>query len=110
VSVTDRILVCRECGVTFKFSTGEQAFFASHGLLHLPSRCSNCRASRKSSCQDGDYVSYGAAASFGGRIPRQMHPATCSACGELTEVPFTPRTDKPVYCSDCFEVQQREAR
>ncbi|HEY3081691.1 MAG TPA: CxxC-x17-CxxC domain-containing protein, partial [Chloroflexota bacterium] len=37
------------------------------------------------------------------RAPREMFPATCSNCGKETQVPFQPRGDKPVYCSDCFE-------
>jgi CxxC-x17-CxxC domain-containing protein len=32
-----------------------------------------------------------------------MYPATCSSCGKETEVPFMPRTDKPVYCRECFQ-------
>ena len=31
-----------------------------------------------------------------------MFPAVCSDCGKATQVPFEPRLDKPVYCSDCF--------
>ena len=27
---------------------------------------------------------------------------TCADCGTECQVPFVPRTDKPVYCSDCF--------
>jgi CxxC-x17-CxxC domain-containing protein len=27
---------------------------------------------------------------------------TCSDCGTECKVPFVPRTDRPVYCSDCF--------
>ncbi|MDH3279247.1 MAG: hypothetical protein OEM17_03665 [Nitrosopumilus sp.] len=27
---------------------------------------------------------------------------TCADCGTQCQVPFVPRTDKPVYCSDCF--------
>ncbi|MCV0431072.1 CxxC-x17-CxxC domain-containing protein [Nitrosopumilus sp.] len=27
---------------------------------------------------------------------------TCSDCGTECEVPFVPRTNKPVYCNDCF--------
>ena len=27
---------------------------------------------------------------------------TCSDCGTECQVPFVPRTNKPVYCSDCF--------
>jgi CxxC-x17-CxxC domain-containing protein len=37
-----------------------------------------------------------------------MYPAVCSQCGKDTEVPFQPRTDKPVYCRECFQ-QQRAA-
>ena len=27
---------------------------------------------------------------------------TCADCGDQCTVPFVPRSDKPVYCSDCF--------
>ena len=27
---------------------------------------------------------------------------TCADCGTECQVPFIPRTDRPVYCSDCF--------
>ena len=38
--------------------------------------------------------------SFGG--PRQMFQATCSDCGQQTEVPFKPMEGRPVYCRDCY--------
>ena len=28
--------------------------------------------------------------------------AVCAACGKACKVPFQPREDRPVYCSDCF--------
>jgi len=28
---------------------------------------------------------------------------TCSECGKECEVPFKPRTDKPLFCDDCFK-------
>lgn len=34
--------------------------------------------------------------------PREMHDATCSACGAKTQVPFKPSGDRPVYCRDCY--------
>ena len=37
------------------------------------------------------------------RPPREMHKATCGDCGNECEIPFEPRNDKPVYCSDCFK-------
>ncbi len=103
MSYVDRILTCRECGSSFTFTTGEQAFYASRGLLNEPSRCNTCRGARKltNPLSEG-YVHYGPFASFGGRTPRQMHPAICGQCGQMTEVPFLPKGDRPVFCSECF--------
>ena len=28
---------------------------------------------------------------------------TCADCGDECEIPFVPKTDRPVYCSDCFK-------
>ena len=44
------------------------------------------------------------------RAPRQMYSATCSNCGKEARVPFQPRGDKPVYCSDCFQQMGGGAR
>ncbi|MFQ6019509.1 MAG: CxxC-x17-CxxC domain-containing protein, partial [Dehalococcoidia bacterium] len=33
---------------------------------------------------------------------RTMYDAVCANCGAETQVPFQPRQDRPVYCSDCF--------
>ncbi|SDF87596.1 CxxC-x17-CxxC domain-containing protein [Methanolobus vulcani] len=35
--------------------------------------------------------------------PRELHKATCSDCGQETEVPFKPAEDRPVYCRECFQ-------
>jgi CxxC-x17-CxxC domain-containing protein len=110
LSFSDRTLVCRDCGREFTFTAGEQEFYASKGLTNDPVRCSTCRAARKAAQarasfdqpEDTGYVRYGSFASFSGRVPRQMHPATCAECGEMTEVPFVPRGDRPVYCSSCY--------
>ena len=92
---TDETLQCRDCGQSFLFTVGEQEFYQSRGLMHKPARCPECRASRKSSMSGGGY---------GGERPqRQMFTATCSSCGREARVPFQPRGDKPVYCSECFQ-------
>jgi len=31
-----------------------------------------------------------------------QYPAKCSACGKETELAFKPKTDRPIYCKDCF--------
>lgn len=35
-----------------------------------------------------------------------MYEVPCSQCGQTARVPFQPRSDKPVYCSNCFEQQR----
>ena len=94
----DKTLSCRDCNQDFVFTTGEQEFFASRGFTNEPSRCPACRAERKQSQNTG----YGGG--YGGydRPQREMFPAVCAQCGKDTQVPFQPRTDRPVYCSDCF--------
>ncbi|MFN3483893.1 MAG: CxxC-x17-CxxC domain-containing protein, partial [Planctomycetota bacterium] len=32
----------------------------------------------------------------------EMFQAVCAECGKPAQVPFKPRGDRPVYCSDCF--------
>ncbi len=93
---TDQTLRCRDCGRDFVFTVGEQEFYASRGLMNTPSRCPECRAARKSSMGSGGGGSYD-------RAPRQMYTATCSQCGGEARVPFQPRGDKPVYCSNCYQ-------
>lgn len=123
--MSDRTLTCRDCGQTFTFTAGEQAFYTERGFSE-PTRCKACRDKRKlernSSGGGGGYDSYGSggysSSSYGngggygggGRdynsAPRQMYPAVCSSCGKQTEVPFQPRSDKPVYCRDCFQARR----
>lgn len=92
----DRILVCRDCGNEFTFTAGEQEFYASKGLTNTPGRCPNCRAARRSGQQSSTT-----------RAPRgEQFDAICAECGRPTTVPFIPREDRPVYCSDCFQTQR----
>lgn len=93
----DEVLTCVDCGREFAFTAGEQEFYATKGFQNKPNRCADCRSARKSmrSQNGGDRGAGG-----GGR--REMFQATCSQCGNVAEVPFQPRGDKPVYCRDCF--------
>ncbi|TMC58497.1 MAG: zinc-binding protein [Chloroflexi bacterium] len=65
--------------------------------------CPSCRAARRASGGGGggSYAGGGGGGYGGGQ--REMFTATCSNCGREARVPFQPRGDKPVYCSDCFE-------
>jgi len=42
----DRVLRCCDCGESFLFTAGEQAYFSSKGLS-VPKRCKPCRDLRK---------------------------------------------------------------
>ena len=91
----DKSLACAECGATFAFTQEEQDFYKTKGYTNEPKRCPTCRQARKAATGGG---------SGGGmnRGPRQMFPAKCAQCGKDTEVPFEPRSGRPVYCSDCY--------
>ena len=97
---SDRTMVCRDCGIEFMFTAGEQAFYAERGFVP-PSRCSSCRATRRAERQ-----SMSDEAPRSSTSPRQLYPATCADCGRETMVPFEPRTGRPVYCRDCFARQR----
>jgi CxxC-x17-CxxC domain-containing protein len=99
--LSDKTLVCRDCGASFLFTVGEQEFFASRGFTNEPSRCPECRAARRTNQGGGGYGGGGY-----DRGQREMFPAVCAECGKETQVPFQPRTDRPVYCSDCFEAHR----
>ena len=107
MSYADKTLTCRDCGQAFVFTSGEQEFHASKGFQNEPSRCPDCRAARKASRgESGGYSSGGYGSGGYDRQERQMFSATCSECGNEARVPFQPRGDKPVYCSDCFSRQR----
>ena len=99
MSFSDKSIQCSDCGVTFIHSAEDQEFFQSKGYTNEPKRCSSCRQARKAERNGND--NYGS--------QRQMHPATCADCGKETEVPFLPRGDSPVYCSDCYRKVRNNA-
>jgi len=88
--------VCDECGkdceVPFK-PTGEKPIF-----------CTDCFRNkrgdepRRSNERDSGRFNSG---------DREMHKAVCDKCGKDCEVPFKPTSDKPIYCSECFNKGDR---
>ncbi len=89
----DKTLVCQECGQPFTFSADDQTYHAEKGFTNEPKRCTTCRQSRRAE-RNGGY----------GQTARAMYAAVCAQCGKDTTVPFQPRGDRPVYCSDCFRL------
>jgi CxxC-x17-CxxC domain-containing protein len=103
---TDKTLTCRDCGTSFVFSASEQEFFAEKGFTNEPGRCPECRAASKARRNGGFAYSTGGGGGSYDRPQRQMYPAVCATCGKATQVPFEPRLDRPVYCSDCYTPRQ----
>ncbi len=107
MSYQDRTLTCQDCGQSFTFSADDQQYHAEKGYTNEPKRCPSCRQARRGERGDSGY---GSSYSSYGSSRREMHPAVCAQCGKDTQVPFLPRGDRPVYCSDCFSKQPSSAR
>lgn len=95
----DKTLRCKECGQEFVFTAGEQAFYAEKGFENEPTRCRECRMARKRARDGGE-----------DQPPRQMYEAVCAECGAVTQVPFKPRNDRPIYCRECFQARRDAER
>lgn len=89
----DKTLVCRDCGSEFVFTSGEQAFYAEKGFQNEPTRCKGCRDNRKANRASGE--------------AREMFDTVCADCGKPTRVPFIPKNDRPIYCSECFAAKRQ---
>jgi CxxC-x17-CxxC domain-containing protein len=100
MSYIDKQITCADCGSTFTFTSGEQERYAQLGFTNEPKRCAPCRAAKKAGSPGRSAGGSNRFDSGAGR--REMFPAVCAECGKQTQVPFKPRGDRPVYCSDCF--------
>ena len=87
-------LKCVDCGSDFVFTAAEQFFFATRHFTNLPKHCKTCRARRNRI--------------FGKPVRPVLHETqiACAECGFETTVPFRPREDRPVLCSECFHKQK----
>ncbi|MBP9774191.1 MAG: hypothetical protein KBD00_06260 [Candidatus Peribacteraceae bacterium] len=64
-----------------------------------PVYCSDCNRAFRDSKRSGSGMGGGM------RAPRQMFDVdvNCAQCGaHITQLPFMPSGDKPVYCKDCM--------
>ena len=87
----DKTLICKDCGKEFVFTAGEQEFYAEKGFQNEPQRCKECRTARKNATKPA----------------RELFTAVCAKCGKEAKIPFEPKSDKPVYCSECFAAMKQ---
>ncbi|OGI23257.1 MAG: hypothetical protein A2287_07280 [Candidatus Melainabacteria bacterium RIFOXYA12_FULL_32_12] len=93
----DQQLQCADCGQSFVFSAEDQEFYHQK-RYSTPKRCPVCRANRKLS----DTRGRGQSNSRPGGYNKPQYRVICSSCNCETTVPFEPKSDRPVYCSDCY--------
>ncbi|MBP5256255.1 MAG: zinc-ribbon domain containing protein [Clostridia bacterium] len=86
----DITIRCKDCGKEFTFTADEQAFFAEKGLQNMPKRCRECRRIKKESPKR-----------------HELYTVTCAKCGKEAHIPFEPKEDRPVYCSECFAAMRQ---
>ena len=104
MTYVDRTISCVDCGVDFIHSAADQEFYAQRSFSSDPKRCASCRASRRQAREGYDSASIGGPRGYerGPEAAREYFAVVCSSCGNQAQVPFRPRMDRPVYCSDCF--------
>src|SRR3712207_9078498 len=106
MSYADKTMTCRDCGMEFVFTSGEQEFYAQKGFTNEPTRCPSCRQARKSGgggrggYSDRDSYGGGGYGGGGGRGyssggPRGKHTPPLAACGKEAQGSLRPPGAKP---------------
>src|SRR5579862_1423084 len=105
----DKTLKCIECGQDFTYTVAEQELHQSLGYQNEPKRCTPCREAKRqrkgpaAAGGGGGDRPRGGSGGGGGGPQREYFLAICGECGKEAQLPFKPRGDRPVYCSECFD-------
>jgi len=127
----DKTLKCIECGQDFTYTVAEQELHQSLGYQNEPKRCTPCREAKRQrkgpaasggGGGGGERPRGGNGGGGGGERPRggggtprregggggggpqrEYFLAICGECGKEAQLPFKPRGDRPVFCSECFD-------
>jgi CxxC-x17-CxxC domain-containing protein len=101
--VTMHSAVCdacgRECKVPFRPS-GDKPIYCSSCFEQQGGGRDRDRGDRRDSRNSRDDRDFRDSGDRGGK---GMYSAICDDCGSKCLVPFKPSSDKPIYCSSCFE-------
>lgn len=103
-AMTDMTIECKECEETFVCTVNEQMWFDDRDL-DLPKRCHKCRTKRKT---EGVMYIHDATSCHSSSSGSRPSPAvvittiTCSNCKKIEEVPFSPYSNRPVFCKNCY--------
>ena len=127
-TATTSMLTCSECGDLYGRTAAEQEYYDQHAAAP-PETCPSCRAQRRAARNaelraahasgtretlapptpfrpGSDGGRRGGSGSSGGPAGEvRLFQAVCAACGRATEVPFRPRSGRPVFCPECFNAR-----
>lgn len=99
VGFEDKKLVCRDCGVQFVWTAGEQDFFSSKGFTNVPSRCPECRKKNRSGKKDDRRTT------VSNNKPTETFDIKCKECAKVSSANFKPKNPANLLCAECFEKQ-----
>jgi CxxC-x17-CxxC domain-containing protein len=94
--ITEKNILCIDCGEEFVWTVGEQVFFRDKGLQNPPKRCKGCKQAKN------ERIAAITAAQAAGIKQRIEVAVYCARCNAYTTVPFYPSQGRPVYCRTCF--------
>lgn len=121
-------LACLECGDLFGRTPAEQQYYDQRAA-QAPETCPTCRLQLRAArnvamkaahaegarealapapartFSDGGRRGSGGGAARGPCGESGLFRAVCADCGRATEVPFRPRSGRPVFCRDCYNAR-----
>jgi len=96
-----------ECQIPFKPKDDRPVYCRECFQNHKPERRSGGYGGRSGGYggRSGGYGRNDRGCRFGRRDdrPREMFDAKCADCGNECQIPFKPKDDRPVYCTECFQ-------
>ena len=103
-----------ECQIPFKPKDDRPVYCRECFQNHKPERRSGGYGGRSGGYggrsggyggRSGGYGRNDRGSRFGRRDdrPREMFDAKCADCGNECQIPFKPKEDRPVYCTECFQ-------
>ena len=100
----DTTVTCADCGdqctVPFVPRSNKPVYCSDCFRQYKPDDSSNDRPSRDD--RGSRYSRDDRGSRYSRDNDREDTTVTCADCGDQCTVPFVPRSNKPVYCSDCF--------
>ena len=108
MTYVDRTLNCVDCGVEFIHSAADQEYYQQKGFASAtPSAApaaapAGGRPATAAATTSATSAARAATSAATTARPASTSRSICSSCGNQAQVPFKPRMDRPVYCSDCF--------